>query len=210
MAPASQPPDQVINGVSQLVTVAPTPAATARAIAAQQLSLSINLPQDLSTCFSAADFLEAVRPRRRAGVRAQQLARQSRDLQSAAGARRQRFQRLSARRSPSPSASAPFAIVDPPPQAPAFGSSIATPQPVRVTGWRAWAAPAGPRCRASQNGAVYYPYLISQRPVTGNNIPMAPSGFVAGLYAQTDTNRGVWKAPAGLATVVQNTHRPGA
>ena len=26
---------------------------------------------------------------------------------------------------------------------------------------------------------------------------MPPCGFVAGLYAKTDANRGVWKAPAG-------------
>ena len=39
---------------------------------------------------------------------------------------------------------------------------------------------------------------------------MAPSGFVAGIYAATDASRGVWKAPAGLATVVLNTHGPGA
>jgi phage tail sheath protein FI len=44
--------------------------------------------------------------------------------------------------------------------------------------------------------------------VTGSVIPMAPSGFVAGIYAATDASRGVWKAPAGLATNVLNTTGP--
>jgi uncharacterized protein len=37
---------------------------------------------------------------------------------------------------------------------------------------------------------------------------MAPSGFVAGIYAGTDASRGVWKAPAGLAALVLNTTGP--
>ena len=35
------------------------------------------------------------------------------------------------------------------------------------------------------------------------NLP--PSGTVAGIYARTDVNRGVWKAPAGLETTILNT-----
>jgi uncharacterized protein len=37
---------------------------------------------------------------------------------------------------------------------------------------------------------------------------MPPSGFVAGIYARTDTQRGVWKAPAGIASTVLNTTGP--
>jgi uncharacterized protein len=100
-----------------------------------------------------------------------------------------------------------FLILDAPLQVPAFGASNATPQPVQywMEGLNGDTGAALPR---SQNGAVYYPYLISNDPVTGDNIPMAPSDFVAGLFAQTDANRGVWKAPAGLPTVVQNTTGP--
>ena len=54
--------------------------------------------------------------------------------------------------------------------------------------------------RTSQNGALYFPYLKSIDPLTGEPIELPPSGFVAGIYARTDTNRGVWKAPAGLET----------
>ena len=57
----------------------------------------------------------------------------------------------------------------------------------------------------STNGAIYFPYLKSSDPVTGGEIDIAPSGFVAGIFARTDTNRGVWKAPAGLETTILNT-----
>lgn len=56
----------------------------------------------------------------------------------------------------------------------------------------------------SINAALYFPYLTSTDPLTGNPINLAPSGTVAGIFATTDNNRGVWKAPAGLETVVNN------
>jgi len=57
----------------------------------------------------------------------------------------------------------------------------------------------------SPNGAFYFPYLKSADPLTGAAVELAPSGYVAGIYARTDTKRGVWKAPAGLETTVLNT-----
>jgi len=57
----------------------------------------------------------------------------------------------------------------------------------------------------STNGALYFPYVESDDPLTGNTIPLPPSGSVAGQYATTDNNRGVWKAPAGLQTIILNT-----
>ncbi|MEH1778468.1 MAG: phage tail sheath subtilisin-like domain-containing protein [Nostoc sp.] len=63
----------------------------------------------------------------------------------------------------------------------------------------------GTTCPKSQNGALYFPYLVSTDPLTGNSINLPPSGFVAGIYANTDLNRGVWKAPAGQATTLLNT-----
>jgi len=84
-----------------------------------------------------------------------------------------------------------FAILDPPPTAPANGpNSIDT------------LMTAFPK---SQNGALYFPYLLSTDPVTATTIAEPPSGFVAGIYAAIDASRGVWKAPAGLATTVRNT-----
>lgn len=51
----------------------------------------------------------------------------------------------------------------------------------------------------SSYGAVYYPWLEIADPtgVSTSPIPAPPSGFVAGMYAQIDAKRGVWKAPAG-------------
>jgi phage tail sheath protein FI len=57
----------------------------------------------------------------------------------------------------------------------------------------------------SPNGALYFPWLRSTDPVTSSPITLPPSGFVAGLYASEDSNRGVWKAPAGLETLLQGT-----
>lgn len=49
-------------------------------------------------------------------------------------------------------------------------------------------------------GALYYPWLlVADRAGAGKNPRryLPPSGFVAGLYARIDNERGVWKAPAG-------------
>jgi phage tail sheath protein FI len=56
----------------------------------------------------------------------------------------------------------------------------------------------------SSYGAVYYPWLQISDPagLSATPVPVPPSGFVIGLYARTDGNRGVWKAPAGTAANV--------
>jgi uncharacterized protein len=54
----------------------------------------------------------------------------------------------------------------------------------------------------STNAAIYYPWLQTTDPITNNQSTSPPSGFVAGIYAQEDTNRGVWKSPAGLETAL--------
>ncbi len=55
------------------------------------------------------------------------------------------------------------------------------------------------------NAAFYFPYLKTIDLLTGDPIELPPSGYVAGVYARTDTDRGVWKAPAGLETSIINT-----
>lgn len=51
----------------------------------------------------------------------------------------------------------------------------------------------------SKNGALYFPRLKQPNPLRENRIEeFAPSGAVAGIFARTDTQRGVWKAPAGI------------
>jgi phage tail sheath protein FI len=48
------------------------------------------------------------------------------------------------------------------------------------------------------NGAAFFPRLRAPDPLNSYQLrTFAPCGVVAGLYARTDTNRGVWKAPAG-------------
>ncbi len=49
---------------------------------------------------------------------------------------------------------------------------------------------------ASKQAAVYFPWINTYDPSTDENIAVAPSGFMAGIYARTDNNRGVHKAPA--------------
>lgn len=54
---------------------------------------------------------------------------------------------------------------------------------------------------SGKNAAFYFPWLSAPDPLNqGGTGPFPPCGFVAGVYASTDTSRGVWKAPAGTAT----------
>ena len=52
------------------------------------------------------------------------------------------------------------------------------------------------------NAAVYYPNLLVNDPVTLATVQQGPCGAVAGVWASTDDNRGVWKAPAGTAAAI--------
>jgi phage tail sheath protein FI len=48
----------------------------------------------------------------------------------------------------------------------------------------------------SKHAAFYYPWITIADPITGQEITTPPSGFVAGIYARNDIERGVHKAPA--------------
>jgi hypothetical protein len=48
----------------------------------------------------------------------------------------------------------------------------------------------------SSYAALYYPWVRMLDPLTEQEIFLPPSGFVAGIYARNDTERGVHKAPA--------------
>jgi phage tail sheath protein FI len=56
----------------------------------------------------------------------------------------------------------------------------------------------------SKNAAVFFPRLIQPNPTHDQQLEsFVASGAVAGIFARTDAQRGVWKAPAGLdATLV--------
>ena len=91
-----------------------------------------------------------------------------------------------------------FAIFDPPPQDSADGYGSFN-LPLIGDDILTGTIPKG------TNSALYFPYIECNDPLTGNTYPFPPSGSVAGQYTTTDTNRGVWKAPAGLQTVVNGT-----
>lgn len=50
----------------------------------------------------------------------------------------------------------------------------------------------------TEYAALYYPWLQLLDPVTIQDIHIPPSAHMAGIYAQTDDDRGVWKAPANV------------
>jgi phage tail sheath protein FI len=55
-----------------------------------------------------------------------------------------------------------------------------------------------------RNAAVYYPPLVIADPLNDNKpLVVGASGTLAGLYARTDVERGVWKAPAGTAATLR-------
>ena len=163
--PTAQQPAGVINGVSKLVQVAAATGGYGTTIAPQQISLAFDLPTTLNTCFSAADL-----PPRCSNPTARSTMSRSSTFCMVPGVTD--FSVVSAALAFAERKRA-FAIVDPPPQAPAFGSSIATPQPIQY--WMEGLQGTGSELPTSQNGALYFPYLVSNDPVTANNIPMAPS-----------------------------------
>ena len=51
----------------------------------------------------------------------------------------------------------------------------------------------------SKNAALFFPRLRQPNQLRDNKLEdFAPCGAVAGIFARTDTQRGVWKAPAGF------------
>jgi Bacteriophage tail sheath protein len=79
-----------------------------------------------------------------------------------------------------------FLIIDPP-----HDWTAAT----AVDGLAAFTIPVGDR----NHSAIYFPRLLIADPLQENKLAVfAPCGVVAGIYARTDTARGVWKAPAGI------------
>ncbi|HDQ73955.1 MAG TPA: phage tail sheath family protein [Chloroflexi bacterium] len=73
------------------------------------------------------------------------------------------------------------AILDPPPNM--------TPQEMRK--WRVDVA-----AYDSSYAALYYPWIQVQDPVKNRTVQIPPAGHIAGLWARTDGERGVHKAPA--------------
>ncbi len=56
-----------------------------------------------------------------------------------------------------------------------------------------------------KNAAAYFPAFLAADPLQNFRVRAFPaSGAVAGVYARTDTERGIWKAPAGTEAVVRS------
>jgi len=59
----------------------------------------------------------------------------------------------------------------------------------------------------SRNAAVYFPRLRIADPLNNFRLrDFGPSGTLAGIYARTDNDRGVWKAPAGIDATLRNVN----
>jgi hypothetical protein len=97
-----------------------------------------------------------------------------------------------------------FYIMDPPANAVADTLAVSMPgaPPDADTIADIW---DGGTLPASANGALYFPYLNATDMVTGGATTAPPSGYVAGIFAREDQNRGVWKSPAGLETTILGT-----
>jgi hypothetical protein len=52
-----------------------------------------------------------------------------------------------------------------------------------------------------ENAIAFYPNLLVATP--NRPEPCAPAGVIAGVFARTDTTRGVWKAPAGTEAAIR-------
>jgi phage tail sheath protein FI len=48
----------------------------------------------------------------------------------------------------------------------------------------------------SKYGALYYPWVRAFDPISENELAFPPSGYITGIYARNDVERGVHKAPA--------------
>ena len=77
--------------------------------------------------------------------------------------------------------------------------------PATVTDFDAaqiWAGSASSSLR-SRNSALYFPRVRAPDPLKNGIVGTFPAaGALAGLYARTDADRGVWKAPAGTTATI--------
>ncbi len=56
----------------------------------------------------------------------------------------------------------------------------------------------------SKNAAIFFPRIKQTNPLRDNQLEaFVPCGAVAGVFARTDTQRGVWKAPAGMDAILR-------
>jgi phage tail sheath protein FI len=83
-----------------------------------------------------------------------------------------------------------FAILD----IPTLTASVS-----QIATWASATASFGP---GVTNAAAYFPEMQVPDPLGAQPRQIGASGTMAGIYAATDTARGVWKAPAGIAAAL--------
>jgi phage tail sheath protein FI len=78
---------------------------------------------------------------------------------------------------------------------------LVDPDPTKsLTDIGTWAASLG----TSENAAIFFPRIQTADPLDNFRLrAMSVSGFIAGVFARTDSQRGVWKAPAGIDAVLR-------
>jgi phage tail sheath protein FI len=68
------------------------------------------------------------------------------------------------------------------------------------------ASASGAELPKSDHAAVYFPWTYVADPLKNGKPRLTPpGGTMAGLYARTDAQRGVWKAPAGIDVALNGT-----
>jgi phage tail sheath protein FI len=81
---------------------------------------------------------------------------------------------------------------------------IIDPPPTPVSGWRSMQAVMNEIAKLGvstyrENAVLFFPAIRMANPLKENRIEEFPScGVIAGVFARTDGQRGVWKAPAGI------------
>jgi phage tail sheath protein FI len=79
---------------------------------------------------------------------------------------------------------------------------IDAPSDATLTTIEPWAA----NLTKSSYAAVYFPWIQAADPLDNFRLrSMPPSGAIAGVFARTDAQRGVWKAPAGTEATLNGT-----
>jgi len=59
---------------------------------------------------------------------------------------------------------------------------------------------------AARNAAEFFPRIVEADPLRNGQLnTFVPCGMIAGVMARTDTQRGVWKAPAGIDAALTGT-----
>lgn len=61
---------------------------------------------------------------------------------------------------------------------------------------------------ALENAGIYFPRIVAPDPLNGGRLAsFAPCGAIAGIFARTDAQQGVWKAPAGTEATLRDISR---